>query len=154
MNTESQITLAVTAYQESTRGNYGWIKECIAPAIDSPMVSEIVVVNDGSEGLAELIPMFEIMPKAILFSNNTRLHVFGNKLESVYRSTSDWVLLCDSDNTMSSEYYKRLQELAPWDPETWYCSSFARPAFDYRKLCGTWNVNNIHEAAAIPDSGF
>ncbi len=143
------VTLAVTAYQESTRGNYGWIQECLAPAAEHPMVREIVVVNDGTPDFEDLDKALTCVSKLTLHQNATRLHVFGNKLESVYRATSEWVLLCDSDNHMAIEYYDTLAGMAPWNSSTWYCASFAKPAFDYRALCGEWNLADIRRMVSI-----
>jgi hypothetical protein len=143
-----QISLAVTAYEEHARGNFGWIRECLAPAAENPMVREIVVVNDGSRDFNDLQTALAGVPKLKMWQNGERLHVFGNKLESVYWATSEWVLLCDSDNAMPSQYYDKLDSLAPWDSDTWYCASWARPAFDYRELCGTWRTGDIDEMAS------
>ncbi len=143
-----QITLAVTAYQESKRGEFSWIRECLAPAATDPLVREIMVVNDGTPDFPGLQAAVADVPKMRMLQNAKRLHVFGNKLESVYQSSSEWVLLCDSDNIMPPEYYRTLESLAPWKPETWYCASFARPAFDYRPLCGTWNLGNVQRMVA------
>ena len=149
----SQISLAVTAYEESTRGAFEWIRECIAPAVADPMVREIVVVNDGTPDFGGLKDALADTPKLRLSQNEKRLHVFGNKLESVYRSTSEWVLLCDSDNYMPQEYYRTLEDLRPWNPDTWYSASQARPAFDYRELCGTWNLSNVGQMGTFPRFG-
>ena len=143
------ITLAVTAYNESQRGNFQWIRECVGPASMSPVVREIVVVNDGTDDFDALTKALADIPKVRLFQNETRLHVFGNKLESVYRATSDWVLLGDSDNVMRADYFNRLVAQQPWDLRDWYCASFARPAFDYRKLIGVWDLRDTHRMAAI-----
>lgn len=143
MKYQPQITLAVTAFDESHRGDFEWIRECITPATTHPLVREIAVVNDGTDDIDRL--RFEIgaLPKVRIYQNETNLGVFGNKVTSVDRSTSEWVLMCDSDNTMGHDYYDRLQSLGEWQSDMMYCSSFARPNFDYRHFCGTWNLDNI-----------
>ncbi len=151
-----QISLAVTAYQEEKRGIFTWIGECVAPAAENDMVREITVVNDGTPDYSELaVHLVARVPrdKLKLSQNSWRLHVFGNKLESVYRSTSEWVLLCDSDNIMSPEYYRVLDRECPWNPKIWYCTSFARPSFDYRALCGTWHLGNIRQMGGLEGFG-
>ncbi len=149
MSTPEQISLAVTAYQEHKRGAFSWIKECVAPAAKHSLVREIVVVNDGTSDFGDLDKALAYIPKLTIYQNATRLHVFANKLESVYQATSEWVLLCDSDNMMSAEYYERLASIGPWKSKTWHCASQARPAFDYRPLCGTWNLADISRLVAI-----
>ncbi len=156
----NQLTLAVTAYNESQRGNFGWIRECIKPAMTQPLVQELVVTNDATpdyDGLVDAVADASAAspPKSGMLwirQNPKRLHVFGNKLESVCSSTSEWVLLCDSDNIMPAEYYRRLEKLAPWNPDTWYCASFARPEFDYRGLIGEWKLDDVARMMAIPNA--
>ncbi len=144
-----EISAAVTAFNEHLRGEFTWIKECLTPASADPLVREVVVVNDASDDYHDLVNAIGGIPKLSLSQNLTQQFVFGNKLESVYQATSEWVLLIDSDNRMPAEYYRTLESLQPWNPETWYCASFAHPAFDYRPLYGTWQLDNIAEMACI-----
>lgn len=148
MNTP--ITLAVTAYKESDRGNYGWIKECIAPAVRSEMVREIVVVNDGTPDFSELEANLRDIPKVRCVQNPENLGVFGNKVQSVIHSTSEWTLMCDSDNIMGDAFYAALQAIPEWNPHTLYSATFARPNFDYRQLNGTWNLGTISKYVNKP----
>lgn len=148
------ISLCVTAYRETERGNCQWIRECVAPAVDAAIVREIVVVNDGTPDFQELAAALRGTPKVRLLNNAERLHVFGNKLESVWQATSDWCLMCDSDNIMGGDYYARLAELAPWNPQLWYCASFAKPNFDYRSMCGTWDVKGAVKLPTIGPNGI
>ena len=138
MSQPTQLSLCVTGYKETERHGCDWIKECLAPAIDEPLVREIVVVNDGTSDWTELATAIRDVPRLRFVQNPERLHVFGNKLESVWQATSDWVLLSDSDNVMGPDYYRTLEALQPWNPDTWYCASRAGTSFDYRPFIGTW----------------
>ena len=137
------VSLCVTAYNEWLRGECRWIRECLQPACDSDFIDEIVVVNDGTDDFDKLTDMLSDLPKLRLTQNPSRLHVFGNKVESVYRATSDWVLMCDSDNIMDGQYYETLLKHAPWDADTHYCADQAKPIFDYRAFRGEWGVADI-----------
>lgn len=150
MKDQPQITLAITAFNESNRGNFEWIRECVTPATTHPLVREIAVVNDATDDIDRL--RFEIgaLPKVRIYQNETNLGVFGNKVTSVERSTSWWVLMADSDNVMGHDYFDRLQSLGEWQPDMMYCASFARPNFDYRHFCGTWDLDRIAYANEQP----
>jgi len=76
------------------------------------------------------------------------------KLESVWRAKSDWVLMCDSDNIMDSDYYDALLSQAPWNEDTWYCASQAKPRFDYRAFIGKWTVADLPDAVPLSHAMF
>ncbi len=148
------VSLCVTAYCETSRGYCSWIRECIAPACDSTFIDEIVVVNDGTSDYPELAAALRDMPKLRFVHNPERLHVFGNKLESVWQATSDWVLMCDSDNVMGSSYYRTLQSVAPWKKNDWFCASQAEPTFNYGKFVGKWKLPEFLKLVARDPSMF
>jgi len=143
MSEQNQITLAITAYNESQRNNFEWIREAISHAICHPLVRHIVIVNDGTPDGIDLYEQITGIQKVVFHQNPANLGVFGNKLTSIDRSTTDWVLMCDSDNVMDSEYFDRLAELRPWKTDMMYSASFAKPNFDYRHFVGTWDLRGI-----------
>lgn len=150
----ASLSLCVTAYQEAERHACEWIKECLAPAIQEPLVAEIVVCNDGTPDWPELAAALRDVPKLRFVQNPERLQVFGNKLESVWQATSEWVLMCDSDNVMGDDYYRALEALRPWDRDTWYCASRAGTVFDYRPLIGEWKLPEFLEIVPRDASMF
>jgi glycosyltransferase involved in cell wall biosynthesis len=75
--------------------------------------------------------------------------VFAAKLEAIACSSGDWVITMDSDNSMPRDTLDLLIAM-PKQPDTWYLPSFAMPTFDYRGLCGTWTLENIHEFLERP----
>lgn len=143
------ITLSVTAYNEKSRGNFHWIREAIHPAICHPAVEEIVVVDDASPDAAELCEALEGIPKVRLYVNPENIGVFANKIEAVARATSDWVLNLDSDNRCDAAYISRAAGLEK-EADVWYCPSFARPAFNYRGLAGTYDLKGIGKLFGKP----
>lgn len=138
------LSFAVTSYNEFTEPQQfgGRLLKCIEAARDHPAIDEIVIVNDGPAGLDELTEILEGIPKVELFSNEKRMGVFCNKVEAIARCTDEWVINCDSDNEMSADYIDYIDELFKY-PKTWYCPTFARPQFDYRRLAGRWDINTI-----------
>lgn len=138
------LSFAVTSFNEMTEPQqFGQrLLDCIAAAREHSAIGEIVIVNDGPAGLAELTEMLKDLPKVNLFSNERRQGVFTNKVEAVARATGQWVITCDSDNVMDAGYIDRVVAMERSDM-TWYCASFARPQFDYRRLAGRWDIDTI-----------
>jgi len=138
------ISFAATAYQEMTEPQkFGQrLLDCISAAVDHPAIGEVIISNDGPAGLEEVTEMLEGMPKVKLYSNEKRMGVFTNKVEAIARATGEWVITCDSDNVMDAAYIDHIAGLTR-DPKTWYCASFARPQFDYRRLVGRWDIDTI-----------
>ena len=140
------LSFCVTAYNEFTEPQQHGkrLLKCISAAVEHPMIDEIVIVNDGPDGADELATMLDHVPKVEFFRNESRMGVFCNKIEAVARCTNDWVITSDSDNFMGQDYLNVLFNgdlLA--SRLVWYASSFARPQFDYRGLCGYWDIDNI-----------
>lgn len=144
------ITLAITAYRETTRGNLQWIRECLAPAIAHDIVSDIWVIDDNSTDYEQLAESLDGLPKVRHATNPYNFGVFGNKLESVAGAHNEWVLMCDSDNVMGRQYLGALKSMQPWDANTWYSASFARPDFNYRSLAGRWDAHNVAQLVDLP----
>ena len=142
------ISCAVTAYCEGQRGNYGWIRECLAPMIASPHVDEVVVYDDGSErsdqvGLLRAISTLDTR-KVTLHAGEVNQGVFAAKLEAVSRCRGEWVQECDSDNVMGLDYFEHLAGLREaWDRRTWICPERGLPELDYREMAGTWSIETI-----------
>lgn len=143
------FSFAVTAFKEmcDARENGQRLLRAIAPAQAHEAIEEIVVVDDGSEDYGQLAELLKGQPKVKHYHNTENRGVFGNKVEAIARATGEWVITCDSDNTMGKAFLDMATSVAV-NPLYWYCPSFAKPEFDYRKLIGRYNLGNI---AAIMD---
>lgn len=139
------ISVAVTAYNESKRGECEWIKECAQTAAQSPIVGEVVVADDSSEDFPTLKAAIRSIPKIRIIKGSKHRGVFGNKVQSVYVCQNEWVQICDSDDSMDVEHFRRVGSLS-LDPNVWYCNSWGKPRFDYRSLCG------VHTASRYLDN--
>lgn len=137
-------SFVITAFDEMTprRGNGQRILNCIRPAQSHPQIDEIVIVDDGSEDYSSLQELLEGQEKVRLCRNQTNRGVFGNKLEAIAQASHDWVITCDSDNTMSVQYLNKITSM-PKNWQTWYCPSFAKPRFDYRCLAGKYDLKGL-----------
>lgn len=145
------LSLSITAYEETgSPSRYGQgILKCIRPAQEHDAVDEIVVVDDGSADFGKLLELLGDQPKVKLFHNRQNLGVFTNKIEAVARAGNEWVVTCDSDNIMEKSYLDQVVQMQK-DPDTWYCPSFAKPRFDYRKLVGTYDRGSVAELLGRP----
>ncbi len=148
------LSFVVTAYNEMSeaRSQGRRILDCIRPAQQHDTIGEIVVVDDTSVDFAGLRDLLSDEPKVQLFRNDTNRGVFGNKLEAIARATNEWVITCDSDNQMDRAFLDRVMD-ADSDPDTWYCPSFAKTHFDYRKLIGEYTLANIGQMLDQPMAG-
>ena len=144
-----KISFAVTAYNETSRDNCQWIRQCIDTALNTGWVDEIVIVDDCSRDFQSLYNRVGTIPKVKLFSNPTNLGVFANKVMAVSLCKNDWVLLCDSDNVMDRNYFERIKMLwahEGFNENTLYGASFAKPDFDYRHLYGVNTMSGMRVA--------
>ncbi len=145
------ITFAVTAYNEIAEPQlHGQrLLNCIRAAQEHEAISEVVIVDDGSPDFEQLEFLLQDASKVKLFRNNSRMGVFTNKVEIIARSTGNWVITCDSDNVMEPEYIDQIVGINR-NKRTWYCSSFGRPYFDYRRLTGIYNLKTIGTMLSLP----
>ena len=113
-------SFAITAYNEMSpqRGSGAKILRCLKAAQNHPGIDEIVVVDDCSEDCDGLEHLLRGQAKVSLFRNPHNYGVFGNKLEAIARATGDWVITCDSDNSMDSTFIDKVLSLAT-DQSVW-----------------------------------
>ena len=143
------VSFAVTAFRESTRDDGERLLRCLEPARAHPGIHEVVVVDDGSDDYGWLSGLLGSALKVAIYHNPENQGVFGNKIEAVARSTGDWVITCDSDNLMRADFIDKILSLDKL-PHTWYCPSFARPKFDYRRLIGDYDLAGLERILDEP----
>lgn|GEM_PF-2723489 len=145
------ISLAVTAFREMSEAQlFGRrLQRCIQSAQEHDAVSEIVIVDDGSDHFDKLEALLRDQAKVKLYRNQSRMGVFTNKVEAVLSATGEWVITCDSDNAMGRQYIDQVVAMEK-NAEVWYCPSFARPRFDYRRLVGEYDLRNLGSMLALP----
>tara|TARA_R110000868_G_scaffold96201_2_gene264693 strand:+ start:2866 stop:3618 length:753 start_codon:yes stop_codon:yes gene_type:complete len=127
-------------------------------------ISEIVICDDHSDiqVLGKVADAVHDMEKVKLFRNDKNVGPFLNKVNTVFHSTNEWVILCDSDNFISKDYVDKIFEQEPWNVDTLYCPDFAKPAFDYTGFSGKLIDNkeslsdvylNVHNGACFLNTG-
>lgn len=97
------ITLGITTYNRSDM-----VIESFQSILDNDLINEIVIVDDCSD-----LSLFEDLKikishldsnKIKLYRNDNNLKPLLNKLETIKKSSNDWVILLDSDNKITNEY--------------------------------------------------
>lgn len=128
----SRLALAIPNY-----GRVANVVELVELHLDAGLVDEIVVCDDASsastvEALRTRLPRDDGRVRFV--ENRVNLGAFGNKARTVANCRCPWVVLCDSDNRIGTEYVARLREEEPWPDDTIHCPIEARPAFDFREM--------------------
>jgi glycosyltransferase involved in cell wall biosynthesis len=107
--------------------------------LNHPAVEEVVIVDDGSheEQWRLVRQAVEKIPhdgKIRMHRRDKNLGALRTKLECVERSSSQWVLILDSDNTAFQNYLNALASLEDPKKDTIYCASWAFPFFPFHEL--------------------
>lgn len=133
------ITLALTNYNR-----FELLKESFAHIKDDPRISEVLILDDHSEpDVRELVQELSSDRVRVIFQAANR-GMSLNKRDAIAYSTTDWVLIGDSDNVFKPDYLDALP--IGMDKQTIYQPSFAWPQFDFRKFEGrTFDQSNIAE---------
>lgn len=135
---QRSVSLCITTYNrgDMTKGSYERV-------IDDPRVKEVIIVDDKSVNHEWVrLQQSSTHPKIRLHRNAINIGVYRNKRESVLLSSSDWIVIFDSDNVMDVDYLNRLYELE-WKDDIVYLPSRARPDFNYTGLIGKYTKKNI-----------
>lgn len=115
-------------------------------------ITEILICDDASEDfvVSNIERNISVFPKARIVTHENNLGPYGNKVRAVKNCKSDWVVLCDSDNFIDTDYIDALfkeKKVFGWNENTIYCPSFAKPALDYtlleHRIIG--NLREMHE---------
>ena len=107
--------------------------------LNHPAVDEVVIVDDGSrleeyQSLKDFVDSLDCGNRVKIFRREENRGALLTKLECVERSSSEWVLVLDSDNTAFSSYLDALGGIRNPDPQTFYCASWAWPWFPFEGL--------------------
>lgn len=99
-------------------------------------ISEIVIVDDHSDIriFSNLQFMCKDLEKVKLYRNESNLGCYHNKRRAIELATSEWVILFDSDNVLTTKYLDAITDLDPTLRTTLYQPEWARPHFDFRNF--------------------
>lgn len=122
--------------------------DSFAQVLNDERVAEVVIVDDAStdDSFENLYERIQFHSKVVLLRNDRNLDCYRNKHESMDLSAFEWVILLDSDNTITHSYLDAIYAIPEWNAKTIYQPSFARPHFDFRKWSGlTLTKENVAE---------
>lgn len=126
------LSLCITTWQRDKMTVNSFSK-----VLEDPRITEIVIVDDASDDIIwRRLQRSCNHPKIKLFRNQKNKGCYFNKQQAVKEATSDWVILFDSDNTLTKDYLDALFSVE-WKKYTIYAPEFARPVFDYRHFTGS-----------------
>lgn len=128
-----KLSVAIPTYNR-----YDLTINSFVQVLNDERVSEVVIVDDAStnDSYERLCNYFSGIDKVKLFRNEINLDCYFNKHESVVKASSDWVIIFDSDNTLSTEYLDALYAIPEWDKSICYNPQFARPYFRFTEWAG------------------
>lgn len=124
--------------------------DSFANVSDDDRVEEITITDDAStdHSFDKLHYYFRNSPKVNLFRNEVNLDCYGCKHTTVENSSSQFLILLDSDNIIGKDYLDALYQIHEWNVQTIYQPCFAKPYFDFRKWNGlTLTKENVAEFA-------
>lgn len=133
-----KLTLALTNYNR-----YDLLLESFVRVSDDDRITEIIISDDCSEYsiYEEVRETFRMFPKIKLYRNEENIGMLKNKKRAVELSSSNWVILFDSDNVINTDYLDALERI-PLTNDIIYCPSGALPNFNYSRYAG--NIYNFH----------
>jgi len=128
-----QISVCIPTFQR-----FQLTIDSFAQVLDDPRIFEIIIVDDASRdgSYEKLLNTFHGNEKVRIFQNTFNLDCYANKHMAAMLADTDWVVVFDSDNTLTKEYLDALYAIPEWNPTTIYQPEFARPHFDFRKWSG------------------
>src|ERR1700733_607512 len=126
-----QLTVAVPTFNRPAM-----TLRCFENILNDARVAQVVIVDDASDVVMyeELEQLIEARGKIALFRNETNRDCYRNKKTAVELSSTDWVLLADSDNVFTDEYLYHVSLEGPLSPDTIYAPIFAKPNFNYSEF--------------------
>jgi glycosyltransferase involved in cell wall biosynthesis len=124
------------------------LEEAFIQIMTDPRVSEIVITDDQSRNLAEVINLqYKYMStgKTRFFFNERNLGCYHNKREAISKASNEYVIIFDSDNILTTDYIDRIFE-QEWSRDTVLAPDFAKPHFDYTAFSDlTVSKENVKE---------
>lgn len=118
------------------------------------MVSEIIITDENGNDIEKIQNAYPSSSKLKLFKNIKKLGPFLNKLTACSYAQNEWIVLMDSDNFASTEYFEIAQTYINSKIEKKkniiLAPSFAKPSFNYSHLSDVvfknGQFNNIKNA--------
>lgn len=131
-----KLSVAIPHYE---RGHL--IHRPLRNVLADPRIEEITIVDDGSS--AENYALLRANIGKLDRSGKVRIHrrtenrgALFTKMECAEKTTGDWLILLDSDNTVFRSYLEAVFREPDWKPATIYCPVYAFPYYRFDPLVG------------------
>lgn len=147
LNNTRKVSLCITTYNRCEL-----TLKCFADVLNDSWVDDIIIVDDCSEieiynKLSEAV---KDMPKVKIYRNDINIDCYANKAKAVSLATNEYVILMDSDNTITKDYISKIYGQM-WMEDTILAPVMAFPIFDYRLFSGLYiNRQNVSEFMELP----
>ena len=123
--------------------------------LDNEYINEIIITDENGNDIEKIKKNFPNNNKLILIKNPIRLGPFLNKITACKAAKNEWIVLMDSDNFASKEYFvivkNYIEQVIGNQKNIILAPSKAKPNFDYSHLSGfifkkgSFNANKITE---------
>jgi len=135
MTDPRKITLAITTYNRP----WSMLKDSFMNVLYDSRIAEVIIFDDASnqaifDEIQSKIP--KDSGKVVLCLNYKNIGMMENKARAIMASSTPWVIIFDSDNSMDTSYIDALYGVEEWNPSRIYCPDYAKPQFDYQEFSG------------------
>lgn len=122
------ISLCITTFNR-----HYMLLESFQQVLDDDRVSEIVIADDlSNDAIWGKVQRLCTHPKVKLLRNRVNLGCYKNKRYVISQASNEYVIIFDSDNTMTKEYIDKIFD-QEWEPETILAPDYVT-SFDYRNF--------------------
>jgi glycosyltransferase involved in cell wall biosynthesis len=108
--------------------------------LNNILIGEIVITDENGNDATKIKNAFPNNEKIKIFVNQNRVGPFLNKLKACSHASNEWIVLMDSDNFASDDYFVKAAEyisaVIGEQKNVILAPSFASPRFDYSHLNG------------------
>lgn len=126
-----KISVAIPTFNSAD-----YIENALINILDDDRIDDVVISDDTSNDFEELEKKVGNVEKIRLFRNPENLGGFLNKIEAVEKCRNTWVIVLDSDNSLSDSYVDKLYEIPNWVWKYLYHPDFGLTRLNYTKLSG------------------
>jgi len=144
---QRKISIAIPTYNR-----FEMTVAAFEQVLQDDRVNDVTIIDDCSTdgSFDKLVTYFENSDKVFVRRNQENLDCYKNKAMAVrYCVNTDWCILFDSDNILTTGYLDTLYNIPEWDTHTIYQPVYSRPHFDFRNYAGltvtSMNVSQFTE---------
>jgi len=127
-----------------------FLSKYLVKYLENEYIDEIIITDENGNDIEKIKRLLPNNSKLKLFTNETRLRPFLNKISACSAAKNEWIVLMDSDNFADTEYFciakKYIEEVIGEQKNIILAPSKALPNFDYSHLSGIiYKKGNFNE---------